>query len=175
MIVEVGKCDRKYAMDTANVILCDLKLEADPYFKVRNQRLRWKIYLGICLAFFGLSLALTLYYRNVVLGICVAVFVFCAMRAYAYLYTTGRLMKRIMSDDHHNTYTFSEEGVDCDTNDLQKVSFHWEYFRYIKAYDSGLYFIPKKKANSILAIPIQYEEELRAFLTERGIGLDIYR
>ena len=72
------------------------------------------------------------------------------------------------------TYTFSKDGVECDNHEKQKMTFEWDYFRYIKRYGTGLFFIPKKKAASILAVPIIYENQVRSFLQENEIQLDFY-
>ena len=174
MVIEVGICNRQYALDTVNVVLCDLKLEEDPNFKVKNFRLEWAIYSIVTAVLSIISLLLTLHYRNLFLGVCTGVCVFCFARGYGYILATGKIMKQMMCKEHSITYTFSAEEVVCDTNDKKKVSYRWEYFRYIKIYGCGIYFIPRKKADSIMAVPAGYEEDVRKFLDENHIELDIY-
>lgn len=173
MVIEVGKRDKQYVLDVVNVILCDLKLEEDPWFKIRNERLRWILYFVFTAVMFIVALLLTIKYRNTVLGICTAVFALCAFHACGYVYSSGKVMKALAEKDRV-TYVFNREGVKCDYHNEQIITFQWEYFRYIKRYGTGLFFIPKKKAAAILAIPIVSESEIRNYLKENGINLEFY-
>ena len=173
MVLEVESRDKQYALDVVNVILCDLKLEGDPYFKIRNHRLWWMVYFAVTAICFVASLLLSILYRSLPLGICSAVFGFCAVHAYGYIYSSARIMKDLLGRGRL-TYTFGKEGVECDNHEKQKMSFQWDYFRYIKLYGTGMFFIPKKKAASILAVPVSYEKEVRSFLRENEIPLDFF-
>ena len=173
MVLEVGKRDKQYALDVVNVILCDLKLEEDPYFKIRNYRMHWIVYFVFAVAFFFASLLFTIYSKSIILGICTGILVFCVVRAYVYIYSSGKIMKDLLNKGHM-TYTFSKDGVECDNHEKQKMSFQWDFFRYIKLYGTGIFFIPKKKASHILVIPIQYFNEVRSFIQENGIQLEMY-
>ena len=160
MIIEVENRDKEYALDVTNVILCDLKLEEDPWFKIRNHRRHWIIYFVSTTVCFIASMIYVICFKSIILGICTALLIFCAARAYGYIYASGKLMRELQNRGK-STYTFSKDGVECDNHEQQKVTFQWDYFRYIKRYRSGLFFIPKKKAASILAVPIRYENEIR--------------
>ena len=173
MTIELETRDKQYALDVVNIILCDLKLEDDPWFKVRNWRLRLIIYFIFTAVFFLISLLLVIRYKNIILGICSAVFLFCAIHSYGYIYSSGRIIKELLHKGH-STYTFCKDSIEFDHHNNQKTSFQWEYFRYIKRYGTGLLFIPKKKGTAILSIPKQYEYEIKNFLLENGIALDIY-
>ena len=69
MTIELETRDKQYALDVVNIILCDLKLEDDPWFKVRNWRLRLIVYFIITAVFFLISLLLVIRYKNIILGI----------------------------------------------------------------------------------------------------------
>lgn len=171
MIIEVEDRDEQYALDVVNVILCDLKLEEDPRFKVRNYRLRYIIYGMITVACFVLAVLFAISYKSIIVGICAGVFGFCAMFAFGYVRSSGMIMKQLLKKGR-TTYTFSKEGIEYDNHNMQKVTYQWDYFRYIKLYGTGMFFIPKKKASPILAIPVRYENEIMNYMKDNGILLD---
>ncbi len=174
MTIEVGPCDRQYALDTVNIILCDLKLEEDPRYKVKDFRLQWQIYTALTAVLFIISLVMCLCFENLILGICAAIFGICTFISSGYLIHTGKIMKELMDSKHRVSFSFSPDEIVCDTGDKKRIEFSWEYFRYIKVYGGGIYFIPKIKAGNIVAIPIQCEKDVRTFLSENDIGLGFW-
>ena len=72
------------------------------------------------------------------------------------------------------TYTFSAQGIEYDNKTSQKVTFYWDYFQAVRVYGAGVYFIPKKRGTSILGMPIEYEYDVREFLANNNIPLEIY-
>ena len=81
------------------------------------------------------------------------------------------IMKQLLKRGR-TTYTFSKEGIEYDNHNMQKVTYQWDYFRYIKLYGTGMFFIPKKKASPILEIPVRYENEIMNYMRDNGILLD---
>ena len=174
MVIETGIMSRAYAVDTANVMLSDLALARNPKYKVKNQRVNWIVYDCFCAVVFLISLVCFIKYRSVYLGICAVVVVLCFLLGLAYIRKGALIMKQLLSPARKVTYTLSPEGIEYDNHTSHKVTFYWNSFQAVKIYGAGVYFIPKMKGTSILALPIEYEFDVRDFLKSNNISLEFY-
>ena len=174
MVIETGIMSREYALDTTNVMLSDLALERNPKFKIKNQRVIWIVYTCCCFVVFLSTLSACIMYKSIYMAVCACIIALCFFVGIAMIHKGSLIVKQLSSLNRKVTYTFSAQGIEYDNKTSQKVTFYWDYFQAVRVYGAGVYFIPKKRGTAILGMPIEYEYDVREFLANNNIPLEIY-
>ena len=78
-----------------------------------------------------------------------------------------------MKKERNVTFTFSEEGIVYDDHKSEALNTKWDSYNSVIFCDHGVYFIPSEQTGVMIAISGEHKDEIRSFLKEKNIELEV--
>lgn len=170
MVYQQAKDKAAYAKEAANVAAQIQKLHKDPKGKLGNHFLA---HILICLAMILAAIGLLAWNRTnpMFCGLVGA----CAVLIILYIWRIILFKKTI-------SMTINSQGtrqVDIDQKgftslyDSHSVSYFWDGIRFIRVFQYSVLILPKKPYLSGIILPIENFEQIKSFVSENNIQVEI--
>ena len=173
MEINVGPLSKQQAEEVMSICFMCKKILKNPNIRLRNKYTGDIIFLSAYIVFTILAILFGIYIDSMIIMLLSGMLLGLVLMIVTSIRASVAQKKAVMASTHNVKYTLGPDGFESDS-EIKRLFIKWDRMKFIRIEKYFFYFIPKELTGVVLGLPIEYKDQVLAFLKENNLNFDVY-
>jgi len=173
MEIDVGPLTKSQAEEAMSVCFMWKKIVKNPRLKLKNRYTGDIIFVIIyCLIVTTMIIYGILVDSMIMILLCgFALGLLCLV--FGSIRSSYKSRDNLMGPTHNVKYILDNEGFESNS-EIKRLIIKWDKMKFIRIEKNGIYIIPKEASGVVLGFPLEYKDQILAYVKEIGLDFEVY-